>query len=119
MEQELSGFKLNQTTNSTEFKELEESHDFVMKQYSFVIFGAAILVLVRAIAFYYFSSRASMNLHNSIMDKVINAGMTFFDENLSGNIINRFSRDLGVLDEQLPYTVFDIVRVRYILLYIR
>ncbi|KAF2881309.1 hypothetical protein ILUMI_24865 [Ignelater luminosus] len=111
MEQEMSGFKLNQTTNSTEFKELEDAHDFVMKQYSFVIFGATILVLFRAIIFYMFSSRASMNLHNSIMDKIINAGMTFFDDNLSGNIINRFSRDLGVLDEHLPNTVFEIIRV--------
>ncbi|KAF2881312.1 hypothetical protein ILUMI_24868, partial [Ignelater luminosus] len=108
MEQELSGFRHNQTTNSTEYKELEKSHDSVMKQYSFVILGAVVLSLLNSFAFFTFAIKASKNIHNLILKRILNAAMMFFDTHLSGNILNRFSRDLGILDESMPYTVLDI-----------
>ncbi|KAB0798599.1 hypothetical protein PPYR_09592 [Photinus pyralis] len=102
MEQELSGFRLNQTTNSTEYQKLEESHDNVMRLYSFVMLGTAIFTILRAYTFYTFSSKASTNIHNSVVDRILNTGMMFFDNNLSGSVLNRFSRDLGIIDEQMP-----------------
>ncbi|KAF2881307.1 hypothetical protein ILUMI_24863 [Ignelater luminosus] len=109
MEQELSGFKYNQTTNSTEFKNLEEAHDSIMVQYSLVIFGAIALTFLKVFVFYILTCKASVNIHNAILKKIINAVMTFFDANLSGNIINRLSRDLGILDEQLASTICEIL----------
>lgn len=111
MEQELSAFKYNQTTNSTEFKKLEEAHDSIMVQYSLVIFAAIALAFLKVFVFYILTCKASVNIHNAIIRKIINAGMTFFDANLSGNIINRLSRDLGILDEQLASTISEILSV--------
>ncbi|KAK5646545.1 hypothetical protein RI129_005009 [Pyrocoelia pectoralis] len=110
MEQELSGFRLNQTTNSTEYKKLEESHDNVMRLYSFVILGTAVFTVFRAFTFYTFSSKASTNIHNSVVGRILNTGMTFFDNNLSGSVLNRFSRDLGIIDEHMPNILFECGR---------
>lgn len=114
MEQEMSGFRFNQTTNSTEYKTLEDSHNSIMKQYSFVILAATAFTLIRAFAFFIFSSKASTNIHDSILNRILNAEMLFFDINLSGNVLNRFSRDLGIIDEQMPYVIFECTRVSYI-----
>ncbi|KAF2881310.1 hypothetical protein ILUMI_24866 [Ignelater luminosus] len=111
MEQKLSGFRYNQTTNSTEYKELEESHDSVMKQYSFVILAATIFTLLKGFAFFTFATIASRNIHNLVLEKILNATMIFFDTHLSGNILNRFSRDLGILDEQMPYTIHEVTKI--------
>lgn len=111
MEQDMSGFRFNHTTDSTEYKKLEESHDSVMKQYSFVILAATLFTVLRAFAFFIFANKASINIHTSILDRILNATMIFFDTNLSGNVLNRFSRDLGIIDEQMPYTTSEVVRV--------
>ena len=34
--------------------------------------------------------------------------MAMFDNNPVGRILNRFSRDLGIIDEVLPATAFDL-----------
>ncbi|KAK4879942.1 hypothetical protein RN001_008088 [Aquatica leii] len=111
MEQELTGFRLNHTTNSTEYIKLEESHDRVMKSYSFVMLAAAIFTFLRSFTFFIFSSKASTNIHNSVLDNILNSVMTFFDSNLSGNVLNRFSRDLGVIDDYMPGIIFECINV--------
>ncbi|KAF5303199.1 hypothetical protein FQA39_LY10112 [Lamprigera yunnana] len=111
MEQELSGFRLNQTTNSSEYSRLEESHDSVMTSYSFVMLAVAIFTFLRSFIFFIFSSKASTNIHKNVFNKILSGRMTFFDSNLSGNVLNRFSRDLSIIDEQMPGVIFGCVRV--------
>ena len=50
---------------------------------------------------------ASRNLHKTMFDKLLRAQPTFFDVNPSGRILNRFSKDIGCIDETLPLTVYD------------
>ncbi|KAF5294164.1 hypothetical protein FQR65_LT10875 [Abscondita terminalis] len=111
MEQELSGFRMNQTTNSSEYAELEKSHDRVMKSYSFVVLAAAILTFLCSFTFFIFSSKASTNIHNTVLDKILKGAMTFFDSNLSGNVLNRFSRDLDIIDDHMPGTILNCLNV--------
>lgn len=72
---------------------------------------ATIFTLGRAFAFFLFSSRASVRLHKKIIAKILSATMLFFDTHYVGNILNRFSRDLALIDEVIPYIVFDAIRV--------
>ncbi|KAK5646548.1 hypothetical protein RI129_005012 [Pyrocoelia pectoralis] len=116
MEQEMSGFRYNQTTDSTEFKELEQSNKNIMILYSFVVLLGAIFTFAKSFVFYYFTCKASVNIHKLILNKIINANMIFFNNNLSGNILNRLSRDLGILDEQLPQTMFFLLKTGLLLI---
>ncbi|GFR66633.1 LOW QUALITY PROTEIN: multidrug resistance-associated protein 1 [Elysia marginata] len=52
---------------------------------------------------------ASANLHNSMLDRVLKAPMSFFDSTPLGRIVNRFSRDIETLDNQLPNIVFMLI----------
>ena len=50
---------------------------------------------------------ASRNLHKTMFDKLLRAQPMFFDVNPSGRILNRFSKDIGCIDETLPLTVYE------------
>ncbi|KAG5333125.1 L259 protein, partial [Acromyrmex charruanus] len=45
---------------------------------------------------------SSSNLHNIMFFKLLQARMSFFHNNSSGEILNRFSKDMGIMDEWLP-----------------
>lgn len=55
--------------------------------------------------------RASKNLHNSMFAGITMATMYFFNTNPSGRILNRFSKDMGQVDEVLPTTMIDMLQV--------
>lgn len=50
--------------------------------------------------------RVSMQLHESMLKSILHAPLTFFDLTPVGRIINRFSKDVGIMDMEF-YTVFD------------
>lgn len=55
--------------------------------------------------------RASQNLHNSMFQGVIRATMNFFNTNPTGRILNRFSKDMGQIDELLPVAMVEFVQI--------
>ncbi|CAG2177963.1 unnamed protein product, partial [Oppiella nova] len=63
---------------------------------------------IRAITWFVMCMRASVNLHNSIFYRLLRAPIAVFDSNPVGRILNRFTKDLGVVDEMLPATSFDL-----------
>lgn len=40
----------------------------------------------------------SSRLHNKVVDSVLRTDLRFFEENTSGRIVNRFSKDVKTLD---------------------
>ena len=72
-----------------------------------IIFGclvgaSIILLLVRAFSFYLVSLRCSERLHDKMVMAIVQAPVFFFDLNPVGRIMNRFSKDVGCMDELLP-----------------
>lgn len=55
--------------------------------------------------------RASTKLHELMYEGVTKATMYFFNTTPSGRIINRFSKDLGLVDEILPFTMIDLIQI--------
>lgn len=55
--------------------------------------------------------RASRNLHNAMFNGVTRARMYFFHTNPSGRILNRFSKDMGQVDEILPSVMIDVIQI--------
>lgn len=69
------------------------------------IFSAAnsILTFGRAFSFAYGGLRAAILVHLELLNKIVNATVQFFDQNPSGRILNRFSSDLYMIDDSLPF----------------
>lgn len=55
--------------------------------------------------------KASRNLHNTMFNGVTRARMYFFHTNPSGRILNRFSKDMGQVDEILPSVMIDVIQI--------
>ena len=62
-----------------------------------------LLVTIRGLYFVAISMLSSKNLHNAIFHRVLMAPInTFFDVTPVGRILNRFSRDIDMIDTMLP-----------------
>lgn len=55
--------------------------------------------------------KASTYLHNLMFQGVTRATMYFFNTNPSGRILNRFSKDMGQVDEILPSVMIDVIQI--------
>ena len=69
----------------------------------FFTFFGSVCSFMLGFSFYYVALSASKRLHNLMLHRVLHCPMYFFDTNPSGRILNRFSKDVGFLDEQLPF----------------
>lgn len=54
---------------------------------------------------------ASKGLHNKMFAKLLATPMRFFDTNPSGRILNRFSKDMGAIDEMLPRVIMEATQI--------
>ncbi|XP_030491896.2 ABC transporter C family member 13 isoform X1 [Cannabis sativa] len=61
------------------------------------------LTLVRAFSFAFGGLRSAVKVHNTLLKKLINAPVHFFDQTPSGRILNRLSSDLYTIDDSLPF----------------
>lgn len=67
------------------------------------------LAWLRSICGFFFTIKASQRLHDNMLGAVLRAKIEFFDTNPVGRILNRFSGDVGVIDDALPQTLFDFL----------
>jgi len=93
-----------------------QSHDPQQQTENLYIYGglvaaALILSIMRAGAFFNAVINSSNHLHNSMLSAVLKAPVLFFDTNPIGRILNRFSRDIGIMDEMLPKDFLDAVQL--------
>ncbi|KAH8382740.1 hypothetical protein KR009_005071, partial [Drosophila setifemur] len=86
--------------------------------YVFAALNIAVVVftIVRTMLFYKMAMRSSTHLHNAMYRGITRAAMYFFNTNPSGRILNRFSKDLGQLDEVLPSVMLDVVQIFLVLI---
>ncbi|XP_077986963.1 LOW QUALITY PROTEIN: ATP-binding cassette sub-family C member 4-like [Glandiceps talaboti] len=92
--------------------------DFIsgLERYMFTVILLGIVVITFIIAFYrgfYFFRvviKSSKNLHNAMFKAVLRAPIRFFDTNPGGRILNRVTKDIGIMDDQLPMLFFDVVQ---------
>ncbi|XP_075236428.1 ATP-binding cassette sub-family C member 4-like [Lycorma delicatula] len=73
-----------------------------------LVIGMLVIGLIRASIFCTSCMKCSNKLHTKILNSVIGTPISFFNNNPSGRILNRFSKDLGMIDEMLPKSLLDI-----------
>lgn len=79
--------------------------------YSGLIVGTIIITIIRSFAFFKVAMTASKTLHSKMFSALLEAPMRFFDINPSGRVLNRFSRDMGVIDEVLPRMLLEAIQI--------
>ncbi|VVC88643.1 unnamed protein product, partial [Leptidea sinapis] len=70
-----------------------------------------IVALIRAIMFFSLCMKSSIKLHDEMFECISLSPMSFFHANPSGRILNRFSKDMGAVDELLPQAMLDCFQV--------
>nr|DBA33080.1 TPA: hypothetical protein GDO54_000812 [Pyxicephalus adspersus] len=73
---------------------------------STIIFG-----FMRSVLVFQVLVSAAQALHNQMFQSLLHAPVLFFDRNPIGRILNRFSKDIGHLDDLLPFTFLDFMQV--------
>ena len=79
-------------------------------EYSIFIGVLIALSYPRSALFFWASSNAVTSMHHNMVKSVLRAPLSFFHQNPVGRILNRFSRDLSIVDDQLPMNIFDTLQ---------
>ncbi|KAK9696593.1 ABC transporter [Popillia japonica] len=91
------------------------SRDNVIYTYAGLVVLLIIFAVWHCLYYFLFLMRASIKIHDVIFSNVTDAVMRFFNKNPSGRILNRFSKDLGIIDEYIPLVLFDVIEVGLLL----
>ena len=85
--------------------------------YASLVCGSLFLFFVCVMVFYYISLRSSESLHDKMVSSILHAPVLFFDINPAGRILNRFSQDVGCMDEELPMAFLVLVTLYLLFLF--
>lgn len=72
---------------------------------STLILLLVVAVIVSAYTLAFGTVYASQNLHFSMLSNIFRSPMSFFDTTPTGRLVNRFGRDVDVVDNTLPFSV--------------
>nr|XP_034196002.1 probable multidrug resistance-associated protein lethal(2)03659 isoform X1 [Osmia lignaria]XP_034196003.1 probable multidrug resistance-associated protein lethal(2)03659 isoform X1 [Osmia lignaria]XP_034196004.1 probable multidrug resistance-associated protein lethal(2)03659 isoform X1 [Osmia lignaria]XP_034196006.1 probable multidrug resistance-associated protein lethal(2)03659 isoform X1 [Osmia lignaria]XP_034196007.1 probable multidrug resistance-associated protein lethal(2)03659 isoform len=84
------------------------SRDGIIYLWSGLTMGVVLVYMFQTFTYYGVCMRASKNLHAQMFRSIVRAAMYFYNTNPAGRILNRFSKDIGVIDKKLPFTMFDV-----------
>lgn len=114
-EESLSQRNQTENVNSSTFFSIlpgqEATRDDYINTYILSIVVLIVVVLLAQYSFFYSLIRASKNLHDLMFRGLTKTYMRFFNQNPSGRILNRFSKDIGSIDTILPQTMFECISV--------
>lgn len=79
--------------------------------YAGLILALFVAVLLRTTTFFSACMRASITMHDRLFRSVMDAPISFFDFNPIGILLNRISRDMGIVDDRLPQNAFDVFEI--------
>ncbi|CAF1585142.1 unnamed protein product, partial [Adineta steineri] len=81
------------------------------------IVGALFLItILRAIIAEFICLNAGRVLHNKMFRRLIRCPIQFFDLNPVGRILNRFAKDVAIMDDTLPLNMFDFLQCLFYVL---
>lgn len=109
-ENDASNLTYNGTIVET-LNELDNQRSLVPLIYTIILVVTGGTVLGKSFLFFTLSSNSSKKLHSDCFSNIIKAPMAFFDTHLTGNILNRFSKDFATTDEFIPYIIYECLRV--------
>ncbi|NXF22407.1 MRP4 protein, partial [Rhodinocichla rosea] len=103
--------KLNLTTNGNNGTNVPDLDlNFYLGIYAGLTVATILFGIIRSLLVFQVLVNSGQNLHNKMFQSILKAPVLFFDRNPIGKILNRFSKDIGHLDDLLPLTFLDFVQ---------
>ncbi|KAK3921166.1 Multidrug resistance-associated protein 4 [Frankliniella fusca] len=99
------------STSNSFFPYIELNTENCAYIYAGIVLATLLLCVIRSTVYYCLVLTISRRLHEFMFSAVIGAPMRFFDTNPSGRILNRFTKDMGSVDEILPKIILDSSQV--------
>ena len=101
----------NNSTAAVQPEGFLSEHYFNLSIYGVLIITLVVISMGRTALFFHLCMKSSVALHDTMFNKIIRAPCRFFDVNPVGRILNRFSKDMGSMDELLPPAFFDVLTI--------
>jgi len=98
----------NSSSTASDDRDMSSSH-FYFGIFAGVVGAIVLLTSANAVAYFTISIRAARRLHNNMFSCVLKSPVRFFDLTPNGRILNRFSKDVGNMDELLPACLIDVL----------
>ncbi|KAK3596597.1 hypothetical protein CHS0354_020940 [Potamilus streckersoni] len=96
---------LKENTDIANTSEYQARNNMYLGVYAAFGLTQAIVILIYAVLFAVCVIKASIILHEGLLTNIFRAPMTFFDTTPLGRIVNRFSKDIETVDNNLPQTL--------------
>nr|AVT42148.1 ABC transporter C [Lissorhoptrus oryzophilus] len=96
-------------TSQSTLNNFIQEHWQMSTYFSGLILIISVSSIFTALIFFSFTKRCSKNIHMQMISNILGAKMDFFEKNLFGNIINRFSKDLTIIDEEFPFVMYEFI----------
>ncbi|KAM7375301.1 hypothetical protein PAMA_014413 [Pampus argenteus] len=98
--------------NSTIVKNVTKELDieFYLSVYGGLTAATIIFGFVRNLLLFNVLVRCAQSLHNRMFKSILSSHVRFFDINPIGRVLNRFSKDIGQLDSNMPWTFVDFIQ---------
>ncbi|XP_040123204.1 multidrug resistance-associated protein 4-like [Oryx dammah] len=84
--------------------------NWYLRVYSGLTVSTILFGITRSVLIFYILVNSSQSLHNKILESVLRAPLLFFNSNPIGRILNRFSKDIGHMDDLLPLIFQDFIQ---------
>uniref|UniRef100_A0A3P8UPJ9 ATP binding cassette subfamily C member 3 n=1 Tax=Cynoglossus semilaevis TaxID=244447 RepID=A0A3P8UPJ9_CYNSE len=97
---------LSQWTNDASTNQTEENLKMRVGVYAALGITQGVLVMISSFTLAMGNIGAARKLHTNLLTNNLHSPQSFFDTTPVGRLINRFSKDIYVIDETLPSTVF-------------
>uniref|UniRef100_UPI0037E7E5A5 ATP-binding cassette sub-family C member 3 n=1 Tax=Semicossyphus pulcher TaxID=241346 RepID=UPI0037E7E5A5 len=96
---------LSQWTNDASRNQTQQNVNMRVGVYAALGIAQGILVMISSFTLAMGNIGAARKLHYNLLDNKFHTPQSFFDTTPIGRVINRFSKDIYIIDEALPATV--------------
>ncbi|KAJ0181224.1 hypothetical protein K1T71_003309 [Dendrolimus kikuchii] len=108
---QLAGNYTESLVGNAKFDDVDLTRYDCIYIYTAMVVALVVISLLRSFMFFSMAMLASTRLHNNMFSAITRAPMRFFHVNPSGRILNRFSKDMGAVDEVLPSALLDVLQI--------
>ncbi|KAF9284960.1 hypothetical protein BGZ68_004271 [Mortierella alpina] len=94
---------------------VEQTKSYYPMAFGLYCLGTMIMTMIRSYLFFDCVTASARNMFHDMLDALMRTSIDFFHANPSGRIMNRFSKDMALVDELLPYVFYDTVTIAIML----